>query len=279
MRKLIIVFLFLSFFTRGFSQKTISDYSYVVVPEQFEFLNQKDKYQLNSISRFLFNKHGFHAFFSNEAPNAKRCDGLYADVERGKSFFKTKFTIVLKDCNGAEVYRSPEGVSKYKEFNKAYQDALRRAFKNIEALNVQQKEVVLFDAEAVSEKPAEEEQMVEKEMVVKEAAAVSTGKVEKESAKTSEKAIKPTLPESKFSNYSYNGKTFLLRKTSEGYSLYEETTTTDAGLLLVGKIEVMNSSKLFFTDASENIFKASFDASQNLIIQKKDGAVVYKIVH
>ena len=100
----------ISFIPKSFSQIKLSDYSYVIVPEQFELLNEKDKYQLNSIAEFLFNKHGFHAFKSESAPNAGRCDGLYADLEKVTAILRTKLVVVLKDCNGAEVYRTEEGL-------------------------------------------------------------------------------------------------------------------------------------------------------------------------
>ncbi|PKA83458.1 hypothetical protein ATE92_1613 [Ulvibacter sp. MAR_2010_11] len=270
----IVIFLLFSIYTEGFSQKSLNDYSYVVVPDQFEFLNEKDKYQLNSITKFLFNKHGFHAFFMSEVPDAKRCDGLYADLDRGNSFLKTKFSIVLRDCDGLEIYRSPEGVSKFKEFKKAYQDAVRKAFKGIEALGVQQKEIVYFNSEATSEESVKIAP-VKKEVI--ETAEIPIT-VEKESRVNAEVLQKSNLPQTKFSSYSFKGKSFLLRKTPEGYSLYEESTTTSDGLLLLGKIEIQNASKVFFTDTSENIYKASFDASQNLTIQKQESSEVYTIV-
>ena len=40
----------------------------MVISEQFEFQTEKDKYQLNSLTKFLFNKYGFHAFFNAEVP-------------------------------------------------------------------------------------------------------------------------------------------------------------------------------------------------------------------
>ncbi len=51
----VLVFFFLFSIPTSFSQKTLSDYSYVVVSEQFSFQNEKDKYQLNSFTKFLFN--------------------------------------------------------------------------------------------------------------------------------------------------------------------------------------------------------------------------------
>ena len=273
MKKLgIIVFLFFSVFTKGFSQKSLNDYSYVVVPEQFEFLNEKDKYQLNSILHFKFNKHGFHAFFSNETPDAKRCDGLYADLIRVNAFLNTKFIIVLRNCDKVEIYRTPEGVSKIKAFKQAYQDALRKAFINIEGLHVQQKEIEYFN----SETRPETNQVESQKKASTQAAVVSVAVASKTDNAVEIQNDVSDFPTSKFTSYSNGGKSYLLRKTSEGYSLYEEATTTDDGLKLVGKIELLKESKVIFTDTSENLFKASFDATQNLSIQKRDGAVVYK---
>ena len=269
-RLYILGILFLGVLTIGFSQKSLNDYSYVVVPEQFEFLDAKDKYQLNSISNFLFNKHGFHSFLSDDTPDAKRCDGLYANLERGKAFLKTKFTIVLKDCNGNEIYRSPEGVSKLKEFKKAYQDALRRAFKNIEALNVQQKEITLYNARVNTD-------TIDKKVVNEELKKDSTATVTSEVLRVEVVEVNSIVPQAKFSNYTYNGKSYLLRKTAEGYTLYEENNTTEDGLLVIGKIERIKDSKILFIDASEKVFKAHFDDAQNLMIEKMGGVEVYKL--
>ena len=259
----IVLVVFLSVFTNSFSQKSLNDYSYVIVPEQFEFLDQRDKYQLNSILNFLFNKHGFNSFLSADMPDAKRCDGLYADLERGKAFLKTKFSILLRDCDGNEVYRTPQGVSKLKEFKKAYQDAVRKAFKNIEMLNVDQKDIVYFDGTTVS--TVEEENKGIKKVEPDQDIIV-------EKIEDSEK---PDLPKSRFSSYSRDGKKYLLRKTDSGYSLYEETVTTNDGLLLVGTLELLEGGKIFFVDPSEKIFKAKFDKDLNLLVQKKNGEEVY----
>lgn len=268
--KYILVTLFLGLQLTVWSQKTLSDYSYVVVPEQFEFLNEKDKYQLNSISNFLFNKHGFHSFMSHEIPEAKRCDGLYADLERGKAFLRTKFSIILRDCDGNEVYRSPQGVSKFKEFKKAYQDALRRAFLHIEELDVQQKEIIYFES-----KEAELEES--NTSVIKPVETVNSEKLNKSEMNETE-IVLSSPPQSKFSNYSYGGNSYLLRKTSSGYLLYEEDTTTEDGLLLVATIELQKGSKILFIETSGNIFKGSFDDMQNMVIQRSEGNEVYRLV-
>jgi hypothetical protein len=274
-----LVIFFLSVVPKSFSQQSLSDYSYVIVPEQWEFLNEKDKYQLNSIAKFLFNKHGFNAFFSEEAPAANRCDGLYADLIKVTAIIRTKFILVLKDCNGFEVYRSPEGITKLKEFRKAYQDALRKTFEYFEPMEIKQKDIRLMSENTISEKP------------IKKIAVEKTSKTKPNVAQKTEVSSKPVkteisvgevlsrLPKSKFSSYTFKGSSYLLRKTDEGYSFYEETTTNDDGLLLIGKIALTSDAKLIFTNTFGTTFNASFDASENLTIQNGTTTDVYQSVH
>lgn len=128
-----------------FSQESPSDYSFVVVPERFDFQYEKGQYQLNSLTKFLFEKAGFNPFYDQELPNVSRCDGLWADVVRENGFIWTKAIVVLKDCEGNEVFRSGEGRSKLKEYGKAYSQAIRIAFESIQAMEVQQPDPVVYD--------------------------------------------------------------------------------------------------------------------------------------
>lgn len=249
---LMVLFVSLS----AFSQNKLNDYSYVIVPDQFEFLNEKNKYQLNSITEFLFNKHGFNAFLSDEIPNANRCDGLYANVVKERSILGTQLKIVLQDCNGNPVHESEVGKSKFKEYDKTYQDALRKAFKSIERMGVQQKDLILL----------EDGQNPERTLM---------GLEKKEPQNTIVASLKGN-PTSKFSNYSYNGNSFMLQKTSEGYSLYEETESAENALVLKGKI-VQMGTVIKYMDTSGNVFDASFDTSQNLTIQNDETVMIYKV--
>lgn len=149
--KIIIIVIAFVYSITCFAQKSLSDYSYVIVPDQYEFLNLTDKYQLNSLTVFLFNKNGFHAFLeSNRPKDVKSCEGLTANVENAPSFLTTKLTVTLTDCNGTEVYRSLQGKTKEKEFKKAFYEALRKAFVSIEGLHVIQNELVKYQEERVS---------------------------------------------------------------------------------------------------------------------------------
>src|SRR5690606_9661796 len=117
----------------------LNNYKYVIVPETYSLFKDKDKFQLNSLTKFLFNKYGFEAFLEGENYpddlNRNRCMALTADLINDSAMFKTKLAVVLKDCNGVVVYTSKVGETREKDYNKSYALALRDAFKDIIALN------------------------------------------------------------------------------------------------------------------------------------------------
>lgn len=259
-RFILLAITFLLTINVGAQNMNLSDYSFVIIPQQFDFLKNKDQYKLNSMAEFYFDKSGFNAYSAAEAPNTNRCDGLYANVEELKSVFGTKLQVTLKDCNGIEIFRSQEGKSKYKEFEKSYQDALRKAFNSIDILRVKQKDVALLN----------DNHTVTHQTVVTE---VNTP-VKIPGINTSENI----MPTEKFSNYSNSGKTFLLRKTAEGYSLYEESTSAEDGLLLKGKIIVMDTV-VKFMDTSGKVSDATFDAAGNLTVKDGSSVTIYQSVN
>jgi len=260
--------------TKSFTQSNLSDYSFVAIPERFDFLTEKDQFQLNSLTKFLFDKHGFHAYFLSELPNVRRCDGLWAEVEGTPGFIRAKIEVVLKDCNGVELFRTQEGKSKDKDFKKAYYESLRTAFKSIEGLNVQQKELVLFD------EPNETEEPITKKVEIESTDNSIKVTTSNTFAEQDQKKSHRNIPQQKYLSYSKANKSYLLRKTSEGFSLYEESSSQAGdGLLLIGKIEIMDESKIYFIDTSENMFKAYFDKTSNLIIEKGENRETYTAVN
>ena len=243
--KLFMVFLFTIPLTA--QTQDLNQYSYVVVPDKFEFQNSPNQYQLNSMMVFYLEKYGFNASVPNKASYTDRCDGLFADVEELNTFFGTKLQIVLRDCDSEEVYRSDEGKSKYKEFEKSYQDALRKAFKSMEMLGVHQKRLKLLDDSNSGNnknKPA------------------ATDKPDLGMVPTNLPGSLATITTT--ANYLRDGISYLLRKTSEGFSFYKSNGGEDAGQLL-GKIIVMGQI-VKFIDVSGNVFDVNFDASGNFSI-------------
>lgn len=259
-RFIVVVFMFLVSVS-GISQKEeLSNYSYVVVPDSFQFLNEPDKYQLNSMTLFYLDKSGFHAYSASNLPNSNHCDGLYADVEKLSNILGARVQVVLRDCKQNEIYRSEVGRSKIKDYERGFQDALRRAFKDLEMLGVQQKDLVVSK---------NSDTLHSNNTVIPTPKEVSKAKFEESNGSGRR------LPSSKFSSYSHEGKPYLLRKSDEGYSLYEENPSSENGLRLVGKIIVMEKS-VKFMDSSGTVSDVDFDASGNLVLKDATSSTTYK---
>ena len=269
MNKLVaVIFLFMVIISKSFSQKSLSDYSYVIVSEQFEFQQEKDKYQLNSLTKFLFNKYGFHAYFDREVPlNVFRCDGLWAEAEGTPGFIITKVQLVLRDCTGEVIYRTNYGKSKVKDYKKAYYESVRNAFNDIIKLNVNQKDIEVVDIDITTDSQILSENI--KILPVIETSIVATNSIKKKPLKKDESTIEKTitlnLPLNKYTNYNYMGTVFLLRKTAIGYTLYQELIDADDDLFLIGKITVKGSD-INFKNEKDKTVEVFFDESNNLII-------------
>ena len=138
-KELIIVFaLFLSV-SSALAQTSLNGYKYVIVPKKYEFLKENDKFELNSLTKFLFKKAGFETLLKgDDYPEdliKNPCLAVLVDLKDNSSMFTTKVTIDLTDCYNKVVYTAQEGKSKEKDYKKTYQEALRRSFASIEALN------------------------------------------------------------------------------------------------------------------------------------------------
>jgi len=137
-KKLFVVFVFF-YITTSFAQSQLDGYKYVIVPKKFEFLKENDKFELNSLTKFLFKKAGFETIIKgDDSPEelAKNpCLGVLVDLKDNSSMFTTKVTLDLTDCHNKIIYTSDQGSSKEKDYKKTYQQALRKAFASIEAMN------------------------------------------------------------------------------------------------------------------------------------------------
>ncbi len=122
-----------------FAQSNLNEYKYIIVPKKFDFLKEKDQYQLNSLTQFLFDKYGFKTLIEGESyPEdlaKNRCLALRSDVMKDSGMFKTKLNVELKNCNDQVVFTSVRGESREKDFAKAYTAALRAAFESVKDLN------------------------------------------------------------------------------------------------------------------------------------------------
>ena len=224
------------------AQKTLSDYSFVVVPDEFEFLSKANQYQLNDMAKYYLTKNGFNTDYFSELPSVDNCDGLWADVESIAGFTRTKILVVLKDCKGIEVYRSQPGASKQKEYKKSYQDALRKAFLSFEELDVQQKSVVV--------RPSASD-------VSSQEASVVITPLESKSNRG---------PVNKFNAYTYNAKSYLLKRVEEGYNVYD---ASGADLILKGTIE--DSENGYMAMVFDANYQGYFLENNDLKLVDEDG--------
>lgn len=137
MIKRINFFLILLITTSLFSQTVnLDNYKYVIVANKFDFLKEVNQYQTSSLTKFLLQKKGFVVFIENEAIPTEvvnnRCLTLFAKVVDESSMFTTKSRIQLEDCYGKTVYTSEIGRSKNKDYKKAFQESIRKAYTSMD---------------------------------------------------------------------------------------------------------------------------------------------------
>lgn len=161
MKKVLFLLLFL-ITCSSFSQLS-NDYKYAIVPSKFEFLKDKDQYRLNTLTKLLMEKYGFVTYFDTDILPAEvaesNCNKVYVDVQNTGNLFSTKLIVVVKDCKNAVVFTSLEGKSREKEYQVAYNQALREAFSSFDKLITKDKveeklksEVVVNKKEIISSK-------------------------------------------------------------------------------------------------------------------------------
>lgn len=162
---ILVLFLIMSnFFVFG-QVKKVNNYKFIVVPDRFDFLKQKDEYKTSSLTKFLLKKNGFTVVLNSEQyPKDlidNPCSGLKALVLDKSSVFKVKVVIELRDCSNRLLYTSEEGVSRLKEFKKGFQEAIRKAHASmnniayepflLETIRKDKKEIVIVDPVLVKE--------------------------------------------------------------------------------------------------------------------------------
>jgi hypothetical protein len=137
MMKLKFLTLFLLVAGYSFSQ-SVNDYKAVVIPMKYDLQKTENQYRLQTITKMDLQKAGFQAFYTNETIPTEfqdRCSLLYIDVVKDSGFLTTKVYVTFKDCYGFIVFKSATGLSREKEYNAAYSDALNEAFKSVDDLN------------------------------------------------------------------------------------------------------------------------------------------------
>lgn len=129
------LFIFVFFTVTTYAQTSLNNFKYVIVPSKFSFSKEENQYGLNTLAKLLLEEKGFSAYVANEDMPAEivanKCNALNAEVTERKGLFATRLTITLKDCQGNVLFKSKEGNSREKEFQPAYEMALRDAFTSL----------------------------------------------------------------------------------------------------------------------------------------------------
>ncbi|PQJ80960.1 hypothetical protein BTO18_08535 [Polaribacter porphyrae] len=136
MKKVVFLFFFLISISTTAQGINLDKYKYVIVADKFDFLKSSDQYKTSSLTKFLFKKKAFKVFLSNEdlpkELNDNRCLALFASVKNESSMFRIKNSIIIKDCYGKVIYTSKIGISKIKDYERGYQEAIRNAYNSME---------------------------------------------------------------------------------------------------------------------------------------------------
>ncbi|MER3374449.1 MAG: hypothetical protein RIM83_07395 [Allomuricauda sp.] len=131
----VLVFVFAASMTmRG----QLNEYKYIIVPKKFETFKKENQYMTSTMVKYLFAQKGFTPVYDDELPEDlanNRCLGLLASLSDDSSFFSTKVTVILKNCQSIEVFRTAEGKTKIKEYTAAYKDALEKAFVSFDGMD------------------------------------------------------------------------------------------------------------------------------------------------
>jgi len=265
MKKLLIfTSVFIGFISSTFGQD-LNSYKYVIVPSSFEFLKEPNQYQLNELTKFLFDKNGFEAYMEDEELpmelSQNRCKALIANVKNDSGLFSTKLVVVLKDCKNNELFISEEGTSREKEYKTAYQEALRNAFESISALNHK------YEGE-VSAAPAPKSGNVVQLVIVPESKAepiekeVMPAEVEVSMIPVSTDQILENSKNENSLNFLYEAKVFYLEKSENGYRFFQKGMTEPFAQLIASKI---GGNFIYASITTQGI--ATFDEDGNLVVE------------
>lgn len=277
MKNILVVFSFIFTF-HSFGQD-LNNYDYVVIPEKFSFLKEADQYQLNSLTKFLFEKYGFEAFLEGEEEFDKldldRCEGLYADVNSESGIFRTRLIVTLKDCRNRQVFVSKEGVSREKDYKTAYQEALRNAFESVKTLSYAKNGIAVNASSNVRANTESRNRRVEAQPSGNTKEIKDTGNKLESRKETSSETISHA-EKSGVLNFQRDGKNYTLQSSNNGFNLFQNEMTEPFATLIRTSA---GNSFIYSSITSKGV--ACMDNEGNLIIEilKEDGNSLETIIY
>lgn len=148
----LILFLYVSI---SLAQSNIDAYKYIIIPKKYDFLKEDNEYKLNDLTKFLFEKEGYNTLLEGEDyPDdllKNPCIALTANMKDNSSLFTSKLAVELINCYKKVVFTSVQGKSKEKDYEKSYQEALRKSFVSFEELQYSFDESLVVNKQVVKE--------------------------------------------------------------------------------------------------------------------------------
>jgi hypothetical protein len=159
-KSLIALFIFL-FVQPGHAQ--LDRYKYIVVPLQFEGFKKENQFRTSTLIKFLFSREGYNVIYDDKLPSdlaSKPCSGLKVRLVDNSSLLATRVKLALEDCYGQIVFETPEGKSKEKEYELAYQEAIEGAFDVLVGTGYSYNPVVAADDEGPPPPPTQAQRLL-----------------------------------------------------------------------------------------------------------------------
>ncbi|MDP2059153.1 MAG: hypothetical protein U1C58_08665 [Flavobacteriaceae bacterium] len=258
--KNVLIALILTFSLHTFGQSNINDFKYVIVPHQFDFLNEPDKYMLNSLLKQYLEKKGFEVYFNDENFPAdlavNNCLALKAQVTNKSNLFSSKTNVNLINCNNQAVFMSEEGSSNSKDFRQSYQESLRNALQSLDAAdykynyNAAITKNVLPGAQNVVQ-----QQNYQQQIVVQTPAA---------------NAVIPVI-ETSIVDMVADGDSYMLKPNDKGFELYKKSVIDDVvNYGMIATLKPTGQPGIFLTTYKKQTTIGYFDAQGNLTIELTD---------
>lgn len=263
--KNVLIVLILTFSLHTFGQSNINDFKYVIVPHQFDFLNEPDKYMLNSLLKQYLEKKGFEVYFNDEnfPPElaVNNCLALKAQVRNKSTMFSSKTNVDLINCNNQAVFMSEEGSSNSKDFRQSYQESLRNALQSLDAVdykynyNAAITKNVLPGAQNVVQQQNYQPQTVQQQIVVQTPAA---------------NAVIPVV-ETSIVDMVADGDSYMLKPNDKGFELYKKSVIDDVvNYGMIATLKPTGQPGIFLTTYKKQTTIGYFDAQGNLTIELTD---------
>lgn len=268
-----LLFLFLLIFTVGKSQN-VNNYKYIQVPDKFSDFTA-NQFQLNYYLKLLLKKNDFTILSENvgswpEEARNNPCSVLNADLFKEKSFLKNGLSVTFKDCKNKEI-GNYKGISKIKEFDRGYQEALRLALAGLGKYlptadnysNKQQNAEVVVDSRVdkiTENNPQIDTPVTDSKTVIEAVKPIPEDYEKVKEEKNNSTGVQFTNGEYTVVQTQIPDGSYLLKKKSDGSLIAQMWHTSKGGVL---KVTVVNSKEKYTTTGFYDPTSLTIDFMEN----------------